>query len=129
MNDIKIKGAKVLVLGISFKENCPDIRKTKVVDLITELKQYGTNHTINDHWVSPEAVENEYKLDITNILPTIKFDTVVLAVSHKEFLIMDLHVLKVDKTVVYDVKEILENANGKLKIQKLFPYKNNFKLI
>ena len=103
-----------MVLGITFKENCPDIRNTKVVDLIAELEQYGTHLTIYDPWANPEEVKHEYKLDITNSLPATKFDAVVLAVSHKEFLKMDLNVLKVDNAVVYDVKGILENATGKL---------------
>ena len=82
---IQIKGSNILVLGITFKENCPDVRNTKVVDVIRELKEYGTNITIYDPWANPEEVEHEYGLDIETKLPNGKFDAVVLAVSHKEF--------------------------------------------
>ncbi|MFQ9316619.1 nucleotide sugar dehydrogenase [Dysgonomonas mossii] len=82
---IQIKGANILVLGITFKENCPDVRNTKVVDVIRELKEYGTNITIYDPWANPEEVEHEYGLDIKCNLPQGKFDAIVLAVNHKEF--------------------------------------------
>ncbi|WP_306540418.1 nucleotide sugar dehydrogenase [Dysgonomonas sp.] len=82
---IQIKGSNILVLGITFKENCPDVRNTKVVDVIRELKEYNTNVTIYDPWANPEEVEHEYGLDIETKLPNGKFDAVVLAVSHKEF--------------------------------------------
>ena len=87
---IQIKGANILVLGITFKENCPDVRNTKVVDVIRELKEYGTNITIYDPWANPEEVEHEYGLDIETKLPNGKFDAVVLAVSHKEFEELDM---------------------------------------
>ncbi|MFG5859250.1 nucleotide sugar dehydrogenase [Dysgonomonas sp. Shenzhen-Wh21] len=82
---IQIKGSNILVLGITFKENCPDVRNTKVVDVIRELKEYNTNVTIYDPWANPEEVEHEYGLEIKCKLPEGKFDAVVLAVSHKEF--------------------------------------------
>ncbi|MBN9303438.1 MULTISPECIES: nucleotide sugar dehydrogenase [Dysgonomonas] len=82
---IQIKGSNILVLGITFKENCPDVRNTKVVDVIRELKEYGTNITIYDPWANPEEVEHEYGLDIKCNLPQGKFDAIVLAVNHKEF--------------------------------------------
>lgn len=82
---IQIKGSNILVLGITFKENCPDVRNTKVVDVIRELKEYGTNITIYDPWANPEEVEHEYGLDILTEKPQGQFDAVVLAVSHKEF--------------------------------------------
>ena len=82
---IQIKGSNILVLGITFKENCPDVRNTKVVDVIRELKEYNTNVTIYDPWANPEEVEHEYGLEIETKLPNGKFDAVVLAVSHKEF--------------------------------------------
>lgn len=87
---IQIKGSNILVLGITFKENCPDVRNTKVVDVIRELKEYGTNITIYDPWANPEEVEHEYGLDIETKLPNGKFDAVVLAVSHKEFEELDM---------------------------------------
>ncbi|WP_308601303.1 nucleotide sugar dehydrogenase [uncultured Dysgonomonas sp.] len=82
---IQIKGSNILVLGITFKENCPDVRNTKVVDVIRELKEYGTNITIYDPWANPEEVEHEYGLDIKCNLPQGKFDAIVLAVNHKKF--------------------------------------------
>lgn len=94
---IQIKGSNILVLGITFKENCPDVRNTKVVDVIRELKEYGTNITIYDPWANPEEVEHEYGLDIETKLPNGKFDAVVLAVSHKEF--KDLN--SIDSELIY----------------------------
>lgn len=82
---IQIKGSNILVLGITFKENCPDVRNTKVVDVIRELKEYNTNVTIYDPWANPEEVEHEYGLEIKCKLPEGKFDAVVFAVSHREF--------------------------------------------
>ena len=106
-NDQKVKGSNVLVLGITFKENCPDVRNTKVVDVVKHLKDYGTNITIYDPLVNPEEVEHEYGLETTTELPKKKFDAVVLAVAHKEFLQMNLDDLKNGQTVVYDVKGVL----------------------
>ena len=112
-NDMKVKGSNVLVLGITFKENCPDVRNTKVVDVVKHLKDYGTNVTIYDPLADPAEVEHEYGLKTVNQLPKEKFDSVVLAVAHKEFLDMDLDVLKNGKTVVYDVKGVLKNKCDK----------------
>ena len=114
-NDLKVKGANILVLGITFKENCPDVRNTKVADVVKELQQYGTNITIYDPLANPDAVKHEYNLETTQNLPTQKFDAVVLAVAHKEFLKIDLDGLKNEDAVVYDVKGILgEKACSKL---------------
>lgn len=112
-NDLKVKGSKVLVLGITFKENCPDVRNTKVVDVVKHLKEYGTNVTIYDPLADPEEVEHEYGLRTVNELPSEKFDSVVLAVAHKEFIEMDLEVFKNGKTVVYDVKGVLKDRCDK----------------
>ncbi len=112
-NDMKVKGSNVLVLGITFKENCPDVRNTKVVDVVKHLKEYGTNVTIYDPLADPAEVEHEYGLTTVNKLPSEKFDSVVLAVAHKEFLEMDLDVLKNGKTVVYDVKGVLKDKCDK----------------
>ena len=106
-NDQKVKGANILVLGITFKENCPDVRNTKVVDVIKNLKEYGTNVTIYDPLADPEEVQHEYGLTTTKDLPQEKFEAVVLAVAHKEFLDLDLNKLKNGQTVVYDVKGVL----------------------
>ncbi len=114
-NELMVKRSKVLVLGITFKENCPDVRNTKVVDVVRELQQYGTDVTIYDPLATPEEVMHEYGLPTTQELPTEKFDSIVLAVAHKEFLDMNLDAIKADNAVVYDVKGILgDNANRKL---------------
>ncbi|MCF4102645.1 nucleotide sugar dehydrogenase [Gillisia sp. M10.2A] len=112
-NDLKVKGANVLVLGITFKENCPDVRNTKVVDVIRNMKEYGMNVIIFDPLANPEEVAHEYSLPTTRTLPNEKFDTIVLAVSHKEFLDMDLNGLKKANAVVYDVKGVLGNKCDK----------------
>ncbi|HER40801.1 MAG TPA: nucleotide sugar dehydrogenase [Salinimicrobium catena] len=112
-NDMKVKGSNVLVLGITFKENCPDVRNTKVVDVVKHLREYGTNVTIYDPLADPAEVEHEYGLTTVNQLPKDKFDSVVLAVAHKEFLEMDLDALKNGRTVVYDVKGVLKDKCDK----------------
>ena len=106
-NDLKVKGSKVLVLGITFKENCPDVRNTKVVDVVKNLKEYGTNVTVYDPLADPEEVLHEYNLGTVKRLPLEKYDAIVLAVAHTEFLEMDLSELKSEKAVVYDVKGVL----------------------
>ncbi|MDR1417608.1 MAG: Vi polysaccharide biosynthesis UDP-N-acetylglucosamine C-6 dehydrogenase TviB, partial [Endomicrobium sp.] len=94
--------------GITFKENCPDIRNSKVVDVIWALKEYDANVTIYDPWANPEEVKREYNLDSTTGLPNQKFDAVVLGVAHKEFLALDLDNLQKENGVIYDLKGILE---------------------
>ncbi|PVW15739.1 nucleotide sugar dehydrogenase [Marixanthomonas spongiae] len=114
-NDLKIKNANILVLGITFKENCPDVRNTKVVDVIKQLKEYETNVTIYDPWANPEEVAHEYGLTTLKRCPTETYDAIVLTVAHNEFLQLDLNRLKNGNTVVYDVKGILEHkAQAKL---------------
>ena len=106
-NDIKVKGAKILVLGITFKENCPDVRNTKVVDVIKNLKEYGVEITIYDPLANPSEVKHEYDLETVNKLPEGQFDSIVLTVAHKEYLDLDLNSLKNNGAVVYDVKGVL----------------------
>ncbi|MDX1760549.1 MAG: nucleotide sugar dehydrogenase [Christiangramia sp.] len=113
-NDLKVKGANILVLGITFKENCPDVRNTKAVDVVNQLKEYETNVTIYDPLASPLEVRHEYGLESLNSLPQEKFDAVVLTVAHKEFLQMNIDSLKKEVAVVYDVKGILKKADRKL---------------
>lgn len=108
-NDIKVKGANILVLGITFKENCPDVRNTKAVDVINNLKSYGAEVNIYDPWASPEEVAHEYSLNITKVVPTQRYDAVVLTVAHKEFLNLDLKSMLKPEGVLYDVKGILRN--------------------
>lgn len=110
-----VNGSNLLMMGITFKENCPDVRNTKIVDVIKSLKEYGINVTIFDPWASPIEVKHEYGYDMVNELPKEKFDAVVLGVSHKEFIEIDYTSIKKDVGVIYDVKGILgSKADGKL---------------
>ena len=113
--DIPVKNAKLLLLGITFKENCPDVRNTKVVDVVKSLAEYGINVTIFDPWAKPIEVEHEYHLKTTQNLPNDTFDAIVLAVAHKEFLNLDFEKLKNKNAIIYDVKGVLKvEVEGKL---------------
>ncbi|RKN76952.1 nucleotide sugar dehydrogenase [Ulvibacterium marinum] len=107
-NDIKVKGSKILVLGITFKENCPDVRNSKAVDVVRNLESYGAHVLICDPWASPAEVRQEYGLEMYKELANEKFDSIVLTVAHKEFLGMGLRSLLNENGVIYDVKGILE---------------------
>jgi UDP-N-acetyl-D-galactosamine dehydrogenase len=106
-NDVKVKGSRILVMGITFKENCPDVRNTKVVDVIKNLKEYGPEIVIYDPLANPDEVRHEYGLETTRTLPDSEFDAIVLTVAHKEFLTQDFEKLKKKDAVVYDVKGVL----------------------
>nr|WP_298927257.1 nucleotide sugar dehydrogenase [uncultured Allomuricauda sp.] len=113
--DIKIKNAKILILGITFKENCPDVRNTRAVDVIEDLKDYGTNVKVYDPWASLQEVKHEYGFDIVNDLPNEVFDAVVLVVAHKEFIETDWSNKIKPDGIIYDVKGVLkEKVNGRL---------------
>jgi UDP-N-acetyl-D-galactosamine dehydrogenase len=114
--DIKVKNSNVLVLGFTFKEDCPDVRNTKVIDIVNELNTYNVNVTIFDPWANPEEVVQEYGVISQKDMPTDKFDAVILAVSHKEFLNMDLKSMLNDESVLYDVKGFFDSkiVDGKL---------------
>ena len=106
-----VKDAKILILGITFKENCPDIRNTKVVDIYTSLEEYTKNVTVYDPWANKESVKREYGVDIVSELPVgEKFDAVILAVAHNQFKELDVKSLVVDNGVVYDVKGALDRS-------------------
>ncbi|MCZ8090569.1 MAG: nucleotide sugar dehydrogenase [Flavobacterium sp.] len=112
---IAINGANLLMLGITFKENCPDVRNTKIVDVVQALADYGIKVTIFDPWAKPSEVKHEYNLITTNELPAKTFDAVVLGVAHKEFTSINFSKLKKENGVLFDVKGILnEIADGKL---------------
>jgi len=106
---IEVKGAAVLVLGITFKENCPDVRNTKAVDLVHELEDYGANVTIFDPHANPKEVNIEYNLHSSKVVPAEKFDAIVLAVAHEEFQQLPLENIKKEKSIVYDVKNFLDS--------------------
>lgn len=102
-----VKGGNILVLGFTFKENCPDVRNTKVVDIVSALKEYDVNISIYDPWASITEVKHEYGLDIVNKLPNTQYDAVVLAVAHDEFRSLDISKLISASGVIYDVKGML----------------------
>ena len=112
-NEILLKGAKVLVLGITFKENCPDIRNTKVIDLINTLQDFRTDITVYDPVADPEIVLKEYNLKTCKSCPKNIYDAIILAVPHKEFSNIDFQLIKHENTVIYDVKGFLNFENVK----------------
>lgn len=106
---VLVKDANILLLGITFKENCPDIRNTKIVDIYTTLSEYTNNITIYDPWADKAEVQHEYQIEISNTLDaTKKYDAIILGVAHKEFLEIDIPALLNENGVVYDVKGILD---------------------
>lgn len=106
---ISVMNSELLMLGITFKENCPDVRNTKIVDVIRSLESYGIKVTIYDPLASSEEVKHEYKLNTYNTLPELLFDTIVLGVAHKEFNDIDLNKLLKNTSIVYDVKGVLSD--------------------
>lgn len=113
---IKVKEAELLLLGITFKENCPDVRNTKIVDVVKALEEYGIKVTIFDPWANPEEVKHEYNLTChSELVSEPKYDAIVLGVAHKEFLNLDLEPLKKKEAIVYDVKGIMvQSCDGRL---------------
>lgn len=112
---VVVNGAKLLMLGITFKENCPDVRNTKIVDVIASLKDYGIEVSVYDPWANPSEVKHEYNLITTNTLPDRKFDAIVLGVSHDVFSSIDFDKIRSNNSILYDVKGILgSKADGKL---------------
>ncbi|MES2701146.1 MAG: nucleotide sugar dehydrogenase [Bacteroidota bacterium] len=106
--DIVIKGSSILVLGITFKENCPDVRNTRVVDIINELLSYEVNVTVYDPWAKPEDVAHEYGIEVTaQLKEDARFDSLILAVAHKEFLDTNWRNHVNDRGIIYDVKGCL----------------------
>lgn len=108
---IQVLNSNILILGFTFKENCPDVRNTKVVDIYHTLTDYNTNVTIYDPWANPAIAEREYGVTIQNQCPQGKYDAIILAVAHDQFKTLDIDALKKDTTVVYDVKAILQEGN------------------
>lgn len=119
--NINVNGAKVLMLGITFKENCPDVRNTKIVDVIVALEDYGMELTTFDPWANPEEVADEYGITSYQSLEQVLnnegkggYDTVVLGVAHNEFKGLDINSLTKSNAVIYDVKGILDGVDGRL---------------
>ncbi len=112
---IPVNHSNLLMLGITFKENCPDVRNTKIVDVIRSLADYGINVSIYDPLANPEEVRHEYGLETITEIPNEKYDAIVLGVAHKEFLDLDLEQFKKPESVIYDVKGVLKcEIDGKL---------------
>jgi UDP-N-acetyl-D-galactosamine dehydrogenase len=115
--DIKVKGAKVLMLGITFKENCPDIRNTRAVDIVSELRQYGADVDIFDPWTDPEEVRREYDIECIDSPAEGRYEAVILAVAHQAFADIDIRSLcSCSNAVIYDVKGVLKagDSDGRL---------------
>jgi len=112
---VPVKGARLLMLGITFKENCPDVRNTKIVDVIRHLSDYGITVEIFDPWAGAEEVKHEYGLDMSGTVPAGPFDAAVVGVAHNEFKTLDYGQLLKTDSVLYDIKGILgERADAKL---------------
>jgi len=107
----KIEGSKVLILGITFKENCPDIRNSRVIDVIKELQDFGCDITVSDYWADKDEVKREYNLELNNSVDYDDYDAIVLAVAHDKFKTL---VFKNIKQIIYDIKSILDNYDGRL---------------
>jgi UDP-N-acetyl-D-galactosamine dehydrogenase len=105
-----IKGANVLILGITFKENCPDVRNTKVIDIYKELTQFELNVDIYDPWADPEEVKIDYTINLLPDLKGSKYEAVIVAVAHNEFLEIDFQSLKANNTVIFDTKSFLDRT-------------------
>lgn len=103
---IQVKGSKVLILGFTFKENCPDVRNTRVIDVYNELLQFETNVDIYDPWADKKEVVHEYGIELQDQL-TSKYDCILLAVSHDEFISLDYNIYKGENAVIYDIKSFL----------------------
>ena len=104
---IQVIKSEILILGFTFKENCPDVRNTKVIDIYHALKEYDLDVTIYDPWANPAIAKHEYGINIVNKLPTNKFDAVILAVAHEKFRNLDIATLTKPHHVIFDVKAFL----------------------
>ena len=108
---ILVKGSKVLILGITFKENCPDIRNTKVIDIITEMEEYGCNVDISDYWADKNEVKYEYNLDLVENYNLNDYQAIIIAVGHEKY--KKLNISNINK-VIFDVKTVIQNADARL---------------
>lgn len=113
---IQVIDSSLLILGFTFKENCPDVRNTKVIDIINTLKEYNLDLKVYDPWANPEEVMHEYGIVVINKLPTQKFDAAILAVAHNEFKELNIPNLLKPNHVIYDVKSFLDRdiVDGRL---------------
>jgi UDP-N-acetyl-D-galactosamine dehydrogenase len=116
LKNISIQSSNILILGFAFKENCPDYRNTKVIDIINELKTYNVNLTIVDPWVNKLGVENEYNINIHSKIPSKLYDAVLVAVSHKQYINININKYLLNNNVIYDVKGCLDKKNIDLRL-------------
>ena len=106
-----VVNAKVLVLGITFKENCPDIRNSRVIDVIKELQDFGCDVEVSDYWADKKEVQKEYKIDLKDNIDINSYDSIVLAVAHDEYKKLDFNN---DEQILFDIKSIVDKADGRL---------------
>lgn len=105
--DFKVKNSEILVLGFAFKENCTDFRNTKVTDIVKNLQEFGANVTVYDSWINAKSAVKEYNVKVENTLPNKKFEAIILAVPHQDFLNLNLKNLLAENGIIYDVKGVL----------------------
>ena len=116
---IQVEGANVLIMGLTFKENCPDLRNTKIVDIVSELKEYNINVDITDPWCSSEQAEHEYNLRLVEKPKTGHYDAIILAVAHNQFKLMgvdEIRKLGKEQHVLYDLKYILPKESVDMRL-------------
>ena len=113
---IQVLDSNIIILGFTFKENCPDVRNTKVIDIYKALQEYNVHATVYDPWANPDIVRHEYGIEVTNELPKEKFDAAILAVAHKKFETLDVSALLKENHVIFDVKAFLDRniVDGRL---------------
>jgi UDP-N-acetyl-D-galactosamine dehydrogenase len=107
---INIKKSRILILGFTFKENCPDVRNTKVIDIVKELETFDVSISVSDPWANPEEVKNEYNVIISNEIPDEQFDAIILAVGHAHFNEINIKNYLKQTSVLFDVKGLLNKA-------------------
>ena len=104
---IQVLNSNIVIFGFTFKENCPDVRNTKIIDIYHALKEYNVNITVYDPWANPAIAKHEYGIEITNELPTEKFDALIMGVAHKEFKELNVTYFVKENHVIFDVKGTL----------------------
>tara|TARA_Y100000766_G_C18913584_1_gene609682 strand:- start:321 stop:1610 length:1290 start_codon:yes stop_codon:yes gene_type:complete len=110
-NNIQIANSEILILGITFKENCPDIRNTRVIDIINTFEEYKANLTVYDPWANPETVKKEFGIKSHTTIPNKKFDVVILAVAHDKFKNLKFKLIRKNKSIIYDIKGFLNEKD------------------
>lgn len=109
--NIRIIGSKILILGFTFKENCPDVRNTKVINIVNALQEYTENITIYDPWADIDSTAREYQISITNILPIEKYDAIIIAVAHNQFIDINIDNLASPNCIIYSIKNLFRYIN------------------